>query len=272
MNKDQDRSARVIAVTSGKGGVGKTNISVNLAAALAAMGQRSLLVDCDPGQANANILMGRKGGLTISDLLGRQCALDDALQDGPGGMKFLPGHSGTGIGSALGASERESLARALRPHAEQFDAVIVDTASGIGDDLLDLVATSDAVLIVLTPEPTSFMDAYALVKALAMKQGCTRVLVATNMVSSDLAGQELFDHFRDVIRQFLKIEPVHVGAIPEDPNVRRSVFRKTICLEAFPSARASRAYANMARALTKQLPPDTEGGRRFFAMELCHGI
>lgn len=272
MTRTKDRSARVIAVTSGKGGVGKTNVSVNLAAALAAMGQRSLLVDCDPGQANANILMGRQGGRTIADLLGRTCELDEALQDGPRGMKFLPGHSGTGVGSALGTRERDALARALRPHAEAFDAVIVDTASGIGDDLLDLLAASDAVMIVLTPEPTSFMDAYALVKALAMKQGCTRVLVATNMVASDFAGEELFAHFADVIEQFLKVEPIHVGSIPDDPHVRRSVFRKTICLDAFPSARASRAYGAIARAITKSPPPESEGGRRFFAMELCHGI
>lgn len=271
MSSNRHRKARVIAVTSGKGGVGKTNVSVNLAVALASQGRKAMLVDCDMGLANANILLGLKPAWTIADLLARHCGIEDLLQPGPGGMTLVPGHSGTGIGSTLSEPERKRLALALRPYAGEYDDVIVDTGSGIASDGLSLLTRSDMILLVLTPEPTSFMDAYALVKALSLKHGCEAVSVVTNMVPSIDAGRQLFEHFQDVMAKFLDVRLSHVGSIPEDPHVRQAIFRKRCCAEAFPGARASKAIAKIARAIADAPIAASSGGHHFFAMEAVNG-
>jgi flagellar biosynthesis protein FlhG len=271
VSSKRDRKARVIAVTSGKGGVGKTNVCVNIAVALAQQGRKAMLVDCDMGLANANILLGLKPSWTIADLLARHCSIEDLLQPGPGGMTLVPGHSGTGIGSTLTEPERARLSLALRPYATEYDDVLIDTGSGIGSDNLKLLTKSDMILVVLTPEPTSFMDAYALVKALSLKHGCAAVSVVTNMVPTLDAGRQLFEHFRDVMAKFLEVKLTHLGSIPEDPHVRQAIFRKRCCVEAYPSSRASKAIAKIAKVIAEKPACATAGGYGFFGMEALHG-
>lgn len=245
-------TARVTAVASGKGGVGKTNISVNMAVAMAKAGRRTLLVDCDMGLANAGILMGLDTNWTLADVLARHCELGDIVRPGPGGVCLVPGHSGIGIGSALSERERHQLIEALRQEATGFEEIVIDTGSGIGSDGLSLVAAADTILIVLVPEPTSFMDAYAVVKGLAVGHGSTAFSIVTNMVENDEAGRELFDHFRAIIGRFLKVELTHLGSIPQDPYVKQAVVRKRCCIEAYPSSRAGRAFTRLARQLSDQ--------------------
>ena len=261
------RNARVIAVTSGKGGVGKTNVSVNLAVALARLGKQAMLVDGDVGLANANILLGLNATATIADVLARDASVDDVVQEGPSGMMLVPGHSGSGFSPSLAASDRQRLARAFRPYAASFDHVLVDTATGISTEALALVGTSDIVLLVLSSEPTAFMDAYQLVKALAFEHDRTDICVVTNMVDDDPSGRKLFDHFDEVVRRFLPTRLTHLGSIPRDERVREAVLRKRCCLEAFPDSRASAAFARLARAVSEISLPFTEGGERFFGME-----
>ena len=271
MSSNEGSMARVTAVASGKGGVGKTNVSVNLAVALARQGERTILVDCDMGLANAGILMGLDGSWTIADLLARHCSLEDAVRTGPGGLRFLPGHSGTGIGSTLSAVERRRLIGALRAETAGFDHVIIDTGGGLGADGLALVAEADRALIVLAPEPTSFMDAYALVKALAVGHERKAFCILTNMVENDQAGAELFDHFETVITRFLDVKLTHAGSVPDDRYVRESVFRKRCCVEAFPSSRAAKAFTRLAgRVAARQLPAFFTG-RPAASLEPCHG-
>jgi flagellar biosynthesis protein FlhG len=247
-------SVRLIAVASGKGGVGKTNASVNLAVSLARQGERTLLVDCDMGLANAGILLGIDSAWTIADLLSRHCELDDLIRRGPSGVAFLPGHSGTGVGSDLPDTERRRLFAELRGRGAAFDQIIIDTAGGIGAQGLSLVAEADVALIVMAPEPTSFVDAYALVKALAVGHGRTDFVLLTNMVENDEAGVALFDHFKSVITRFLDVELEHAGSVPLDPYVRQAVLRKRCCVDVYPSARASKAFGRIARKLTEPVP------------------
>lgn len=264
-----ERNARVIAVTSGKGGVGKTNVSVNLSVALARMGKQAMLVDGDVGLANANILLGVNADATIADLIARDCGMSDVVREGPAGMKLVPGHSGAGLG--LAGDGRRRLAKAFRPYAGLMDHVLVDTASGIAPEAMELVATSDVILLVLSSEPTAFMDAYQLVKVLALEHGRTEVSVVTNMVDNEESGRQLFRHFEEVVRRFLPTRLSHVGSIPRDHHVREAVLRKRCCIEAFPESKASAAFTKVARRLCEQALPLTEGGHRFFGMEALHG-
>jgi flagellar biosynthesis protein FlhG len=270
MSAAKERSARVIAITSGKGGVGKTNVSVNLSVALGRIGKQAMLVDGDFGLANANILLGLNATATIADLLSRNCAMADVIQEGPAGMKLVPGHSGSGAHSALGTSERRQLASAFRPYAGEVDHVLVDTASGIGPEAMSLVASSDVILLVLSGEPTAFMDAYQLVKVLAMEHSRTEILVVTNMVDDEEAGHQLFRHFDEVVKRFLPTRLAHLGSVPLDDRIRESVLRKRCCLEAFPESRASAAFGRLAQTLSDVSLPQTDGGDRFFGMEALH--
>lgn len=246
MSLFSSKTARTIAVASGKGGVGKTNVSVNLAVALAKAGQRTLLLDCDMGLANAGILLGLDSAWTIGDLLAGRCAMDELIMTGPAGLCFVPGHSGTGSGSTLSHGERGRLLDALAPIRADYDTIVIDTGSGIEASALALIATADTPLIVVAPEPTSFVDAYALVKALAVSHGLDRFEIVTNMVQSEAAGHALFDRFRAVATRFLDMELVYAGAVPADPYVREAVLRKRCVVDAFPGAPSTRAFARLA--------------------------
>ena len=260
--------ARIISVASGKGGAGKTNVSVNLAVAFAQAGDRTLLLDCDMGLANAAILLGMPTAWTIGDLLAGRCGLDDLLQTGPAGLSFLPGHSGTGSGSTLSAAERGRLLEALQPRLFDFDQVVIDTGGGIEASALALVASADTPLIVLTPEPTSFVDAYAIVKALNVAHGTADFQVVANMVRHDVAGRQLFDRFKGIAGRFLDVELDYAGAIPADNYVKEAVLRKRCVVETFPGAPASRAFAALARRLATPAPAFPP--ERIFA-EVSHG-
>jgi flagellar biosynthesis protein FlhG len=241
--------ARIIAVASGKGGAGKTNVSVNLAVAFARQGGRTMLVDCDMGLANAAILLGIPSAWTIGDLLSGRCGIEDLLQRGPAGLQFLPGHSGTGSGSTLSPAERGRLLEALQPYAARFDHIVIDTGGGIHASSLALVAAADTPLIVLTPEPTSFVDAYAMVKALSVSHGSAGFEILANMVQHDVAGRALFDKFRAIVTRFIDVDLAYAGAIPSDPFVREAVLRKRCVVEHFPGAPAARAFAALARRM-----------------------
>ena len=266
------RTARVIAVTSGKGGAGKTNLSVNLSVELAKLGRRTMLVDCDVGLANANILLGVDSERSIADVALHDRAMADVTQRGPGGMMLLPGHSGLGLGGGLADDARAGLAAAFRPHAQEIDDVIVDTGGGLAGEGLSLVAASDMILLVLANEPTSFMDAYALVKALTMRHGCASFSVVTNRVSGEADGRALFDRFERVVEQFLPVHLDHVGSVPEDPYLRDAVYAKRCCVEAFPSSPAATAFRRLARRIAASDTPMLPGGHRFFGLEeAVHG-
>jgi len=261
------RTARVIAVTSGKGGVGKTNVAVNLSVALSRMGKRAMLVDADIGLANANILLGVNAARTIADVLADQRSAEEVVQSGPAGLFLVPGHSGVTVPRA----SNRGLGHAFRSYAGTLDHVVVDTASGIGAESLELVATSDIILIVLSAEPTAFMDAYALAKILVLEHGCSSLWVAPNMVDDEASGRALFHHFREVTKRFLPAEINYLASVPRDDHVREAVFRKRCCIEAYPDCRASVGFTRLARAVADLDMPLTEAGHRFFGMEALHG-
>jgi flagellar biosynthesis protein FlhG len=266
------RKAQMIAIASGKGGVGKTNVSVNLAVALARTGARVMLVDCDMGLANAAIVIGLPSLWTLGDFLAGRCAMADLVQRGPGGVHFVPGHSGTGSGATLSGDERGRLMAALATHAQGFDHVVIDTASGIDPSRLALVAEAGLPLIVLSPEPTSFLDAYAFIKAMNVSHGSTSFHILTNLVRHELAGRDLYGQFRSVATRFLDVELAYAGSIPDDPYVREAVLRKRCCVDAFPSSTSARAFAALARRLAvPTVPAPATAPRSLCLMGEAHG-
>jgi len=266
------RSARVIALASGKGGVGKTHLAVNLALAFARMGRRSMLVDCDLGLANAAILLGLNAEVTLEDFVSGRIPLEAVVTEGPGGMLFVPGGNGIGAPPPIERAERRRMADGFRPYADAIDYMVIDAPSGISRQTMGVVAASDRVLLVLSGEPTAFVDAYATLKLLALDHGCHSVAVVTNMVEHDGAGRELFRRFRDVAARFLPCELEHLGSIPRDEHLRHAVMAKRPFLDAYPQARASAAMMRLARAIDDLAVPAGAGGTRFFGLEVLHAV
>lgn len=265
------RTARVLSVASGKGGVGKTNLAVNLSLALSRRHRRSMLVDCDFGLANAAIMMGIKAQETIEDVVGGHMSLDEIVIDGPDALFVVPGSAGGVPTHGLDLSVRRRLADAFRPHRRSLDYVVVDTPSGASPDTLDLVAAADFTLLVVSPEPTAFMDAYATAKMLTVDHGVTRIGVVSNLVEDEAAGRDLFRRLRDVAARFLPLEMLYVGSIPRDDSIRKAVMRKRCVLEAFPLSQAARSLNRLAGTIEDLGIATNAGGDCFFGMEALLG-
>lgn len=264
------RTARIISVTSGKGGVGKTSIAVNLSAALARMGRRILLADYDLGMANAAILLGLNSAHTIDDVLEGRLPVDAVLSEGPDGLTVLPGGSGTGSMPEFGSAARQRLAEGLRPHARTHDYFIIDTPTGASGATLETVAAADMVLLVLSDEPTAFMDAYAMVKMLTLDHGVKHFRVVANLVENETAGRTLFARFADVVARFLPADLAYLGAVPTDRHMRESVLHKRCCVDAYPASPAAVALARIATQITVLDIPKTPGGQHFLGQEAMH--
>lgn len=266
------RTARVVVLASGKGGVGKTAIAVNLSLALARAGRRTMLVDTDLGLADAAIMLGVNPETTLEDVMIGRAPLDAAIQPAGDGLLLVPGASGIVTAPALDKPARRRIADAFRPHAHEQDYLIIDPPSGIQPPVLRLLGMSDRILLVLTAEPTAFMDAYATVKLLTLEHGCTTVSVIANMVDSEASGRDLFGRFHDVASRFLSSELDYLGSLPRDEHVRMAIMHKTPCLAAYPESRASAAFGRLAQALAATDIPPCAGGSRFFGLEHSDGV
>lgn len=266
------RRARVVMLASGKGGVGKTAIAINLSIALARAGRKAMLVDCDFGLGDAAIMLGMNPETTIEDVMMGRAALDAAIQSTTDGLLLVPGANGVAVSAALAKPDRRRMADSFRPHADALDYLIVDPPGGIQPHATRLLAMSDRIVIVLTGEPTSFLSAYGIVKLLALEHGCTSVSVITNMVDSEASGRDLFSRFHDVASRFLPSELDYLGSLPRDEHIRMAIMHKRPCLIAYPESRASAAMVRLAQALDSLDMPPSAGGSRFFGLEHPHGI
>jgi len=245
-------TARIVAITSGKGGVGKTFVAANLAAALARAGHRVLVMDADLGLANLDIVLNLTPKETLHEVLSGTGNLDDIILQAPGGFSVLPAGSGMVEYSRLGEEVRERLRRILRKIGERFDLVLIDTGAGIADVVLYVNSLADEILLVTTPEPTALADAYATIKVLSMQQRRTAVDLIINQVRKSGEGRTLAGQLQQVVDRFLKppaSQPVKlrfVGEVPADPAVGRSVRRRALLLESSPDSPAARALDEIA--------------------------
>ncbi len=260
---------RVIAVASGKGGVGKTNVSVNLALSLCNAGQRTLLLDTDLGLANIDVLLGLSPRFTLADVFAGRCELRDTLVKGPAGLWVVPAASGKRHMTELTPAEHVGLVHAFSQLDVPLEAMVIDTAAGIADGVLTFCQAAQDVVVVVCDEPASVTDAYALIKVLSRDRGVRRIQVLANQVHHPNEGKALFAKLERVTARFLDVTLNYLGAVPRDEWLRRAVQRQEAVVEAFPSSPSARAFTDIARRARQwQSPPGQRGHIEFFAERL----
>jgi flagellar biosynthesis protein FlhG len=263
------RPVRVIAVTGGKGGVGKTSVAVNLATALARRNRRVVLLDGDLGLANADVLLGLSPQYTLAHVLAGERALEEVLLATPQGFHLLPAASGSTDLAQLGADAHLALVRALSSLPLLLDTLIVDTAPGLAHGVLQFAQAAQHVLLVVCDDPASLTDAYALVKVLSRKHGVRRFLVLANQTRGETSGTQLFERFARVTGRFLDVTLEFAGQIPADEALRRSVREQRTVLERFPLSPAAQAFKKLASAAdTWPIPEGPRGNIEFFVERL----
>lgn len=263
------RPVQVIAVTGGKGGVGKTNISVNLSMALAEMRRRVVLLDADLGLANVDVLLGLKATHTLADVLAGQCSIQDVMVTGPSGVKIVPASSGVQHMSSLSPQEHAGLISAFSDLSNQLDVLVVDTAAGISDTVVSFVRASQEVVVVVCDEPSSITDAYALIKLLNKEYDMFRFRVVANMTRSAQEGRNLFNKLSVVCERFLDVSLQYMGHVPFDENVRKAVQKQKPLLEFAPHSRAAQAIRSLAEDVVSwPLPTSARGHLEFFVERL----
>jgi flagellar biosynthesis protein FlhG len=246
------KGARITAVTSGKGGVGKTFVTANLAAALARRGERVLVLDADLGLANIDVVLNLYSRLTLHDVFTDRTSLDDAILPAPGGFSVLLAGSGLVEYSRMTPEVRDKLLEVIGRVRPRFDHILLDTGAGISDVVLFTVSLADEVLIVATPEPTSLADAYATVKVLASTQSARPMKLLVNQTQKPGEGRAVRGQLQQVVDRFVNAhlpQPVkldHVGDVPQDPAVRETVQRRQLLLESLPGSAAAKALVAVA--------------------------
>jgi flagellar biosynthesis protein FlhG len=237
-------------VSSGKGGVGKTNLAVNLAAAFAARGQRVVLLDADLGLANADVLCGLTPRATLEDVVSGERTLEEVMMVAPGGFRLVPGASGVSRLADMGQMQRRNVLDQLLALERTTDLLIVDTGAGIGANSMAFAAAAHSILVTVTPEPTAIADAYGAIKTLVAR-GCRDGLnLVVNMAASEDEGRAVHARIDRVARAFLSTPVRYAGSIPLDPTVPAAVRRRTPVTVAAPEAAASLAIRQLARVLS----------------------
>lgn len=268
--------SRVITITSGKGGVGKTSLAVNLAIELQRRGKRVIILDADFGLANIEVMLGVRPVSNLADLMFKGKALKDIIMPGPEGIGFISGGSGI---KEMASLTREQVFYAMHSLSELdniADVIIVDTGAGIADTVLEFAAASEEVLLVVTPEPTSITDAYALLKTLNKKKDFqasrTVIKLVSNRVKDLKEGREIFDKVSVVADKFLNIKLEYMGAVMDDGNVSKAVMQQTPFILAYPRTAASFSVSYLAGTLQEgqRLNESTDKGIKRLFTNLIH--
>lgn len=253
-------STQVIAVTSGKGGVGKSNVVANLAVSLARAGKRVLVLDADLGLGNLDVLLGLVPQHTIEDVLVGSHTLSEIMLSGPAGIHVLPASSGVPRLTALTESQQLMIQEQLADLAAEMDVLLIDTGAGISPNVTFFASSADETMVIISPEPTSLTDAYALIKVLARQYRERRFKVLVNQAKSPREASEVFGKLDVAVDRFLHVSVELVGAIPYDDYVHMAVMQQKAVSDMFPDAPAAQAFKRLAQQVTQWPKPGLPKG------------
>jgi len=256
---------RVMAVSSGKGGVGKSNVVVNLAVAFDRMGKRVLIMDADLGLANIDLLLGISPKQNIGHVLEGQKSLREVLVKGPGRIRVMPASSGVQKLTQLSDDQKLLLLEILDELEAEVDILLIDTGAGISDTVLYFNLAAQEKIVVVTPEPTSLTDAYALIKVLYTRHGERHFKILVNSVEDEKRGKAIFAKISKVADHFLDgISLDYLGCIPYDANMSKAIIQQKPFIDLFPQAAAAKAFMMLAHRIQKSPPHVNHGTVQFF--------
>lgn len=256
---------RVIAITSGKGGVGKTNITANFAYLLSKMGKKILLLDADTGLANIDIILGITPRYNLSHVLSGEKTLAEAVVQGPGGIKILPASSGIRGMAELSKGQKLTLLEEMDGLDEEFDYILIDTAAGITENVLYFNMVAREIIVVVTPEPTSLTDAYALIKILYRNYAVKRFMIVVNMVKNADEAVGVSMRLNNATNHFLDLPISYMGHILQDQNISKAVCRQRLLTEIRSDSKASRSMSKIIADLCRHPPQNHDDGTiKFF--------
>lgn len=238
---------KVIAVASGKGGVGKTNITVNLGVALASQGRQVLLLDADLGLANIDVMLGLHPQYNLMHVLDGSQSLQDIIVEGPAGLKIIPAASGVQKMAELSPAEHAGMIQAFSEMEQHIDVLLIDSAAGIADSVTSFTRAAQEIIVVVCDEPASITDAYALMKLLHREHNVTHFHIIANMSPSIQEGRELFNKILLVCDRFLDITLDFMGIVPFDDDLRQAVRKQRAVVDCFPHSKAATAFMHLAK-------------------------
>lgn len=255
-----------LAVTGGKGGIGKTTLSANLAVALAGLGRRTLLLDADLGLANVDVVLGLQPQLTLADLIAGQCSLEDVILTGPNGVLVVPAASGRRRMAELAPAEHVGLVNVFSELERDLDVMVIDTAAGLSDSVLTFCQAAQDALVVVCDEPASITDAYALIKVLARERGLDRMQIVANMVRDAGEGRAVYEKLARVCERFLgDVSLNYLGHVPHDDWLRLAVQRRQPVVTLYPNSPSAQAITELARRTARwRAPARARGSVEFF--------
>jgi len=270
--KMNTKPVRVIAIASCKGGVGKTNVSVNLAISLSNAGKKTLILDADLGLANIDVMLGLQPKYTLHDVFSGHKKLTDIVIDGPAGIKIIPASSGIQKMSELSTAQHAGLIQAFSEYNDDVDVLLIDAAAGISDNVVTFSRAAQEVIVVVCDEPASITDAYALIKLLHRDYNVYRFHILSNMVHSAQEGRSVYEKLTRVSDRFLDVALDYMGFVPFDDFLRKAVKRQRAVVEAYPRSKASISFKNLAERTQKwPLPKMAEGHLEFFVERMIQG-
>lgn len=269
LSLEKDRATRVYSITSGKGGVGKTAVTANIAVSLAKLGKKVLILDADLGLANIDVVFGLAPKYNLNHFFSGEQDLGSILVEGPNGVKILPAGSGVQNFTRLDSQQKQKLLDGLDLMHNDFDFVLIDTEAGISENVTYFNTAAQEILVVTTPDPTAITDAYALMKLLSTQYHEKRFNLVVNMIQSDEEALDVYRKLTMVSNRYLDISIEFLGSIPADRQMIDAIRKQRVIVDLYPASRITTAFTLLAGTLcSEQIPCEPKGGIQFFWKKL----